>query len=66
MGVIKGLYFCKFIIHGNFSTFSFVMNSWHYFIKITFTYIYRTKNKRQPHKVNLLGIFLLLVISHWK
>lgn len=50
----------KFIIHGNFSTFSFVMNCGHYFIKITFTYIYRTKNKRQPHKVNLLGIFFVI------
>lgn len=64
MGGYQRALLLKFIIHGNFSTFSFVMNSGYYFIKTIFTYIYRTKNKMQPHKVNLLGIFLLLVISH--
>ena len=54
----------KFIIHGNFSTFSFVMNCGHYFINNNFYLYLQNKKQKATHKVNLLGIFLLLVISH--
>ncbi len=40
----------KFIIHGNFSTFSFVMNSGHYFIKITLLIFTEQKTKGNPIK----------------